>query len=400
MSFNEYIGISAQTILDNYPVDLEVFIPDLLPMMEGDVDESTVDDVKKLDISINNLAAEGTSTVKVTPSNTFKCHYLGLRTGMSMPNIYLGEQVRVLQFKNTSQFYWAPLGRDDSIRKVEHLKIHVANKKETVKNIDDDTTYFIEMDTREGQRKIHIHTSAGTDEEVTYDLLIDTDKSEVSLLDSLGNGFHLMSKEYWMKLFNSEEEHGSFIEIDKDNIHAHAVDTYKVTCKHYIRESEEDDTITTKVTTRESTTSIDTHTAANTLNADDTDVTNTTEQTITTETQTINSTDRLINSETEHYTIGTATLYTVPVFGISGGLLLGGFIGAGSAPPGSPGGMSAPSSNEISEDLTTKKKINGQGDIVTTGEVTGKGVSLSTHTHTGDGDASPPALTTSPTPGS
>jgi len=345
-SFSEYIGIAAQTLMGDDPVDLEVIIPDLLPMLEGDVTEEDLNENTKKSISVQNYAIDSVSETTIKPSSTFKCKYLGIRTNMSMPNIHLGEQIRVFHFKNTDQFYWAPLGRDDAIRKTEHLKMKIANKKVTNGELDDDTTYFIEMDTRSGQRKIHIHTSSGTDEEVTYDLLIDTDKSEVSLLDSNGNGMHWKSKEYWMKYFNNN---GCFHEIDKDNIHHHAVDTYKVTAKHYVRETEEDDTITTQVTKRVSSDSIETETTSDKLTA-----------------------------ETQQNDVSTATLYTTPVFGISGALLLGGALssGAGSV-PATPAALASatPSANEVIGDVGVT------GKVTASDEVTGNGVELSTHDH-------------------
>lgn len=385
--FKEYLGIAAQDLMGDDPVDLEVFVPELLPMLEGDVDETLVENEDKREIELKNLAVDGIATTNITVSNTFKCKYLGIRTNMSMPNIHLGEQIRVFQFKDTSQFYWAPMGRDDSIRRTEHLKIKVANKPKTEGELDDDHVYFFEMDTREGQRKIHIHTSNGTEEEVTYDLLIDTDKSEVSLLDSNGNGIHLKSKEYWMKAFNSEEEHGCFWEIDKDNIHMHAVKEYKVTCDTYVRESTTSDTITTKKTTRESTDTIDTHTKANALVADDTDETTTGAQKVTAQTQ-----DNQIPK----------TLYS-GVVGIGGALLIGGSLAAGTSPGTDVSAIPTSPANEVAEDMTFKKKINGEDDIVTTGEVTAKSdstdIDLSTHTHTGDGASPTPGPTSSPITG-
>ena len=355
-SIKEYLGIACGTLMGDEPTQLEVMVPELLPMVDGSVEKETK--TSKKTITMLNSARGGSSTTTVDVSDTITCEYLGLRTGMSMPNIHIGEQVRVINIVGNSTFYWAPLGRDDNLRKTEHLKIAIANKPTTEDPLDNDHMYFLEMDTREGKRKIHVHTSAGTEEEVTYDLLIDTDKSEVSIIDSKGNGFILKSKEFYWKLYNSEEEHGSFFEIDKDNIHLHAVDTYKVTCKHFIRESEEDEKITTKL--------------------------------------------RDVDVE-------TAEVHTVPVFGISGGILVGGSVGLGTAPPGDASGASAPSENTCKEDMAFKsnvdisKKLNVtssidcKSSITALGEVKALpvGIKLGLHKHIGNMGAP----TTPPVPG-
>lgn len=363
-NIREYIGIACQTLLGDEPTTLEVMIPEFLPMVEGSVE--TEAKTSNRTIKVLNKAKGGKSVANVKVSDTISCEYLGGRTGMSMPNIHLGEQVKVINIEGNSTFYWAPMGRDDQIRKTEHVKIKVANKQKQQDPLDDDHTYFFEMDTREGKRKIHIHTSAGTEEEVTYDLLIDTDKSEVSLIDSKGNGFKLESKEFKWRMWNSEEEHGSFVEIDKDNIHMHAVEEFKITAKHYVRTTEEDDTITTVQYTRN------------------------------TDTETVKTKVRDVIAE-------TAELHTVPAFGISGSVIAGGAVSFGTSPGSAASSMSPASANEVKGTMNFKKDVNVTGDVDCKGGIsalgdvkaTPVGIKLALHKHIGNMGAP----TTPPVPG-
>ena len=370
-SIREYVGIACQTLMGDEPSDLEVMVPEFLPMVEGSVDQEAKTQNKTM--KVLNTAKGGKSIASVKVSDTITCEYLGCRTGMSMPNVYLGEQVKVINLEGNSTFYWVPMGRDDHIRKTEHLKIRVADKPKQQDPLDDDHSYFFEMDTREGKRKIHIHTSAGTEEEVTYDLLIDTDKSEVSLIDSKGNGFILKSKEFYWKMYNSEEEHGSFWEMDKDNIHLHAVDTFKVTSKNYVRETEETDKITTPDYERNSTTK------------------------------------EVVNTPLRDVNVDTAEVHNVPVMGVNGALGVSSSVSFGASVGGAASSASAPGSNECKDDMTFKSNVNVKQGVNVTGSVDVKGgiaafgdvkatpvgIKLALHKHIGNMGAP----TTPPVPG-
>jgi hypothetical protein len=210
----EHVGLATQTNMGDDETILEVMIPELVPAAEGEVDKDYKEKILK--VKVKNLAPGGKSEATIRISETVKCEYIGHRSNVSIPNIYLGEQVQVFQIGGTDRYFWKEKGRDDTIRTTEHVRFRIANKLKTVEDLNDSNTYFIEMDTRKGRRKIHISTSHGTKELVAYDIKIDTDKSTVEIVDDAGNGFKLHSIDpgtgfgHW-RLWNREQ---SFLDIN------------------------------------------------------------------------------------------------------------------------------------------------------------------------------------------
>jgi hypothetical protein len=209
----EYIGISCETHLSDDVNFLEVLIPEFQPAVDGKVKPGQALDVRK--VKVENQAKRGKSSTEVKLSNTIKCAYLGSGANRTPPNIHIGEQVKVIHYSGSEYFYWCPLGRDDNLRTTERLTFRVANKKKQKDALTEDTSYFVEMDTRKGKRKIRIHTSSGTGEKVEYDLTIDTEKSKVILKDSVGNGLSIDSLLSVVEMHNNA---GSSVTMDKTNI--------------------------------------------------------------------------------------------------------------------------------------------------------------------------------------
>jgi hypothetical protein len=212
----EYVGIAAQTLMGDGDTDanifLEVMIPELVPTAKGDVNNTTDEEV--ISSTVNNSAPSGKKSSHVKISETIKCEYMGHRSNGSIPNIHLGEQVIVYQIGYTDRYYWKEMGRDDSIRTTEHLKLRIANKTKTVEDLNDENTYFIEMDTREGKRGIHISTSKGTGEKCEYDIKINTDDSTVEIKDDIGNSCKLSSKDHRWLMKNAS---GSSFDMHKED---------------------------------------------------------------------------------------------------------------------------------------------------------------------------------------
>jgi len=220
-----YIGYAIGTNMGDADRELEVMVPDFAPTAEGVVDNEYVPDT--IDVDVTNTVIGGKSRASVTISETIKCTYFGGRSNISIPNIYRGEHVLVHNMGN-DVFYWEELGRDDAIRTTEHLVLHVANKHrpDTTDALTPATMYTISMDTREGKRGIRIHTSAGTDEPVTYDINIDTDKSIVETIDSLGNGQRLASNPNGVSTWHTWNKEGSSVILEGTNITVNGPDTH------------------------------------------------------------------------------------------------------------------------------------------------------------------------------
>ncbi len=361
----EFIGVACVTLMGDNDLVLPVMVPELSPMTTGTVEEGDEPSERKL--TLTNSAPKGVGTANLKVSNTIECTYLGNGHNGSPPNIHIGEHVMVFNFGNTSEFFWAPLGRDYQQRRTEHLKLRVANKPKNTDELTDDTSYFIEMDTREGQRKIHIHTSAGTEEEVTYDVKIDTDASTMEIVDSVGNGWKLDSNERHIRTWN---ETGSYLDMNKKDIHHHAVENYTVTCINYLLQAEDTITTETKVTKHTSSESIENNTKATTNNSSDTIDNNTAKETNTVTDKVITTTkeneltatikDTTTTADQEITATGKVSI-TTPFVGISGSLGVGGFVGGGT------GGLpaAAPTENKMAQKLTIENELKTTGKIET-----------------------------------
>jgi hypothetical protein len=328
----EYTGFAAQTLMDDDTMLLEVVVPEFTPMATGTIEVGETP--ATVDVKVENAAENGKSVATVKPAVTVTCEYFGDHTNRSRPNIHIGEPVRVVNIGNTAKFYWLPRGTRDDLRTTEHCKIHVSNKAKQTDELTDDTAYFVEMDTREGKRKIHIHTSKGTKESVEYDIRINTDASTVEIIDSEGNGWKLDSLEHRILSWNKD---GSYYDMNKENITHVAPDTYKIQCKHYVLEAEDDIATTTKKTTEVSTDSI---------------AVTTKEQTVT--------------ASTKHTLVTPDNTITSPISKFSGGITVGAFIGvSGAVVPGAPAGPS-----KITGDVEMEGNLELTGDVEQTGDLT------------------------------
>lgn len=211
----EYVGIATHDLPGDYTEPkntiLEVIVPELTPMLQDKIEGVEIETKR---VSVENTALGGKSETTIRLSETVTCEYLGTRSNHSIPNIHRGEQVIVYRLGETSRFYWKEMGRDDKIRTTEHLKIHIANKKTRLDELNEDTSYFFEMDTREGRRKVHIHTSKGTDEAVAYDVLINTDDNTLEIVDTIGNGIKLESNPDGISKWAAWNKEGSKIELE------------------------------------------------------------------------------------------------------------------------------------------------------------------------------------------
>ncbi len=205
----DYIGIALERLMDDDSTQLKVWIPELSPFTE----DSPLDIATVISES-TNLAPDGKPSATVTAVSYVTCEYYG-NTNISRPNVHPGEQIKVHMVGDNHEYYWDVIGRSDYLRTTEHVKLVIANKPNQLDELDETTSYYLEMDTREGQRNIHIRTSKGTGEAVEYDIKLNLDDSTLRCLDSVGNFSELISLE---QKFHTENALGDFIEIVPNKI--------------------------------------------------------------------------------------------------------------------------------------------------------------------------------------
>jgi hypothetical protein len=141
----------------------------------------------------------------ITITNVIEASYLDLMSNRSgPPDIVKGEQVLLFQYSDTDEYYWFPLGRDDDLRRLEHYRISVSDDQKTVKILDKNNTYYIELDTLH-DKAITIATSKSDGEKYKYHFKIDANNNTVTLQDDIGNEIWLESDIPRIMLKNSSD---------------------------------------------------------------------------------------------------------------------------------------------------------------------------------------------------
>lgn len=226
----EYIGISNTTITKGLTYDIEVVIPEFTPLAEGEPGKYTIEQTT-LEDPINKT----TKTTKVKTVRTVVCTYMGSgNVNGIVPCVHKGERVRVLNYAGTEQYYWLAYGKDPGLRLRERARWFVMDQPKSVENgdykkVEDENTYFVELNTNKGAKEFHVHTSINDGETYTYDIRIIPEKCILEITDNAGsngpdkgNVIRLRSKDKWWHIRNTDE---SVIDINKKNIIIRCQDT-------------------------------------------------------------------------------------------------------------------------------------------------------------------------------
>lgn len=143
-----FIGVAATAVESTNQSEIEVYCQELLPLYSGTPETK----FEKRTIQLNG--AHGKPLISQFKTGaTVKASYLGCSTNHHIPDIHVGEQLWLHSYSGNDVFYWTPMGRDDNIRRFEHYRSQAAAEDKTldpleVKELDNDNTYFSEIDTR------------------------------------------------------------------------------------------------------------------------------------------------------------------------------------------------------------------------------------------------------------
>ena len=184
-------GIAAESTTEKNQQFLHVYVPELVPMRNGDVVNKGSETTCKL-FNVNDQAWE---EQKVHMSSTILAEFLGFSPDMEIPDVYKGQQVLVFQYKKGDRWFWIPLQRDDYIKTFAHTCLRVpdiAIIHKTGKNIPeeeerpialtDDNSYFLDIDTKYYKRIVL--STAGTDGEgYRYRITMDAKNHFIELMD-------------------------------------------------------------------------------------------------------------------------------------------------------------------------------------------------------------------------
>ena len=186
-----FIGYLAESTTTLNQRTFRVYVPELLPTTSGDVTTN----IAQHNVKIKNTITNETEETTVGIASTIVAEYMGLMVSRSVPTMYKGQQVLVINYANSDTFFWLPLERDDDLRPFEQVRlsaldIALTNKSDVDKSnvegrhkfINDDDTYFIEIDTKYHKR-ILLSTANSDGEAFRYFIKMDASSKSIELWD-------------------------------------------------------------------------------------------------------------------------------------------------------------------------------------------------------------------------
>ena len=186
---------------------IKVHLQELIPFVTGEV--KPVVDKKKVD------GGDGGFSGNVETTNTIEAKYFdGYTNRRYPPDIRKNEQVLIFNYADSDTYYWISSGRDDNLRKKERLNFSVADTPNSVDQLTDDNTYFIELDTLHN-KKIRICTSQSDGEEYRYLIMIDAKANTLTLCDNNDNEILLDSNVPRIRLRNHD---GTIVDLAQKNL--------------------------------------------------------------------------------------------------------------------------------------------------------------------------------------
>lgn len=211
------IGIALTSVNPYDPVgSLEVMLVESSPFF---ADEIKVRDQSVTFACEDPWGSRTHSTCETT--NSVPAKYMG-SSNRTVPNVRAGEQVLLFRYGGDDIAYWKPFRQDDKLRSNERSRWYVASDPTKVKELADDDTYFVELNSLKGKKKVHISTSKKDGEKYRYDILIDIEASKLSINDDDGNKIEMDTPGTRILAQNKD---GSKIDLDKKNVFIKATDS-------------------------------------------------------------------------------------------------------------------------------------------------------------------------------
>lgn len=190
--------------------ELLVYSPELLPFFTGKLEALEVDN----QISTNNSTTGGYQG-QLKTTNTITASYRGDNSNRTFPpDIRKGEQVILMNYGDSDQWWWKESGRNDNSRRTETYRVGISGTLENNPEVSDDNSYFLELDTRRSHR-VRISTSNTDGEKHRYLICIDADNSVMFLGDDYGNEIQLDSENKRIRLKNTDN---SLVDLNQKNI--------------------------------------------------------------------------------------------------------------------------------------------------------------------------------------
>ena len=203
----------------------KVYPVELLPEMSGELtaEEGT--------ISVDGVDGNDTPySVSASLINYVKAQWLSLSTNrITPPDVQDGEQVLLWKFGNEDKYYWTSMGRDDNLRRLEHVSYVYSNISDGTDDspLTIDNSYVINVSTRD--KNITVSTAVNDGEVAGYLLQLNTRDGALLIRDDHDNHIDLYSSDATIELETGE---GAKLKLEKENIFLTAPDSVNVSAEN------------------------------------------------------------------------------------------------------------------------------------------------------------------------
>lgn len=202
-------GYAASEITKRNASKLYVNCPEFTPLASGELTDAN----NEHEVKIFNEATGMTYEKKVVSTTSIYAEYFGALVGSTdVPDVCKDEQIILINFAGTDVFYWLPADRlqvDNVKRLVEHVRLSCNNRTKLTDPIDDDSTYYLEIDTKY-HRHIVLKTSKKRGEKYAYTIAIDAETNTILLSDDINNTIGIESNNSRTYMTNSD---GSLVDL-------------------------------------------------------------------------------------------------------------------------------------------------------------------------------------------
>lgn len=237
---------------DSY--EIQVVPIEMTGFIDGEVDSHTDQE------TVGGEDASGqTYQVNLQTSNSISAKWLPYGSNRyTAPDVVKNEMVKVYQYADTDQFYWASLGNHDHLRPHETVVHLFSNKGESNEEpLSIDNCYSLEVSTK--NKNVTLRTTKTNGEPYGYMLQVNSGGGTLFFTDDNGTYINLNSGENTIELKNAD---GTLFQIVKKDINVTAAEgTITFIAKDIVEKSTKGHTITTMQFNAQATTNYSVSTA-------------------------------------------------------------------------------------------------------------------------------------------
>lgn len=200
------LGVVAEDKLEN-DWEIDIYPIEILPNVSGKPME---DDEISGSVTDSN---DGNYSVSTQRKKIIRARWLpifGWGNLVTPPCVRKGEEVLILNFGGTPEYYWTLVKLDMNLRKREKWTMFMTNR-ENIGETKFDEAYYLSWDTY--NKFIKWHTSNNDGEFTTYDYLLDTKNGAMEFIDGMNNFFFWDTQKMFYH-YHTDQMNGEFCLYD------------------------------------------------------------------------------------------------------------------------------------------------------------------------------------------